>query len=270
MCVPMLDFGHSIQRNTLGGVGMKSLGRFFADSDPDDLSSHRHRQLIGYIGLTMPFLLYVIAGWRHVEGLSRWKLLSSISAYYYTGAVAAFAGVLVALALFLFSYRGYDNPDRRLDRIAAITAGIAAIGVTFFPTRAPENLPALSWWTPIIGVIHFVSATVLFGSFIFFSLVLFRKSNVKQRGSRPLEKRLRNIIFVICGLAMAACIVWAAIALVSGGPIFWPEALALEFFAISWLAKGRAEVTLVAGGRRVLYYGSHPRRLISLGKHSAD
>jgi hypothetical protein len=266
----MLDYGHSSQRNTLGGVSMKSPDRFFADSGSDDLSSHRHRQLIGYIGLTMPFLLYVIAGWRQVEGLSRWQLLSSISAYYYTGAVAAFAGVLVALALFLFSYRGYDNAYGRLDRIAAITAGIAAIGVSFFPTGAPKNLSALSWWTPIIGVIHFVSATVLFGSFIFFSLVLFRKSNVKQRGSRPLEKWLRNIIFVICGLAMVACIVWVVIASVSGGPIFWPEALALEFFAISWLAKGRAEVTLVAGGRRVLYYGSHPWRLISLGKHSAD
>jgi hypothetical protein len=266
----MLDYGHSSQRNTLGGGGMKSSNRFFADSGPDDLSSHRHRQLIGYIGLTMPFLLYVIAGWRHVEGLSRWKFLSSISAYYYTGAVAVFAGILVALALFLFSYRGYDNTDRRLDRMAAIAAGIAAIGVAFFPTRAPENLPALSWWTPIIGVIHFVSALILFGSFIFFSLFLFRKSNEKERGSRPLEKRLRNIIFVICGLAMAACIVWVLIALVFRGPIFWPEALALEFFAISWLAKGRAEITLVAGGRRVIYYGSHPWRLILLGKHSAD
>ena len=249
---------------------MKSLGRFFADSGPDDLSSHRYRMLIGYIGLTLPFLLYVIAGWRYVEGLSRWKLLSSISAYYYTGAVAVFVGVLVALAMFLFFYQGYDNPDRRLDRMAAITAGIAAIGVAFFPTRAPENLTGPSWWTPIVGVFHFLSAFVLFGSFIFFSLVLFRKSNVKNRGSRPREKRRRNTIFVICGLAMGACIVWLLIALILRRPIFWPEALALEFFAISWLAKARAEVTLVAGVRRFLYYGLHPRRLFSLGKHSAD
>src|SRR5262249_17860644 len=82
---------------------------------PDDLSDYLHRQLIGYIGLPLPFVLYLLAAGRSAPGKERWDLLDSISAYYYTGAVAAFVGLLVALALFLFSYRGYKNDHNRWD-----------------------------------------------------------------------------------------------------------------------------------------------------------
>ena len=46
--------------------------RLFPKSKPDDLSSYAHRQLIGYIGLLLPLLLYLIAGWRPVHGMPRW------------------------------------------------------------------------------------------------------------------------------------------------------------------------------------------------------
>lgn len=134
--------------------------KLFAVPEADDLSSNAHRQLIGYLGLIMPASFWLIAGWRPTEGLQPWKLLTSVSAYYYTGAVAAFAGILVALALFLFTYQGYDNAYRRRDRIAAIIAGVAAVLVASFPTGAPGDLKALSWWTPLIGVAHYFSPVV--------------------------------------------------------------------------------------------------------------
>jgi len=66
------------------------LGSLSALQERDDLSSHLHRQLIGWVALTLPFLLVIIAGWRPTAKLQRWDLLDSISAYYYTGALAAF------------------------------------------------------------------------------------------------------------------------------------------------------------------------------------
>ena len=244
-------------------ISDENVPKFFAIPETDDLSSNAHRQLIGYIGLIFPVLLWFIAGLRPAGELPPWKPLTSVSAYYYTGAVSAFAGMLVALALFLFSYRGYNNAYRRRDRIAAIIAGVSAILVAFFPTGAPDGFEALSWWTPVIGRIHHVSAVVLFGAFIFFSLFLFRRSKVKRGESLPRSKQLRNVIHLFCGVAMLACMVWAGIATVTKAPIFWPEALALEFFAVSWLAKGRADITAVATGRRTLYFGRHPRRLFT-------
>ena len=237
--------------------------KLFPTAEPDDLSSYALRQLIGWMGVVLPALLWLIAGWRPTEGLHRWDLLGSVSAYYYTGAVSAFVGMLIALALIFFSYRGYNNKYRRRDRSAAIIAGAAAALVAVFPTGAPSNLPEPLWWTPLTGRIHIISAVVLFGAFIFFSLFQFPKSKVKRGETIPREKRVRNWIYKFCGLAMVACMLWAGIALITDAPIFWPEALALEFFAVSWLVKGRAPFTAVAAGRRALHYGRHPGQLVS-------
>lgn len=229
----------------------------------NDLSTYAHRQLIGGIGLVLPALLWLIAGLRPTEGLHRWELLSSVSAYYYTGAVSAFVGMLIALALFLFSYHGYKNDYRWRDRLAAIIAGAASAMVAFFPAGAPSNLSVPSWWTPLTGTIHSISAVALFGAFIFFSLFQFPKSKVKRPESLTRDKRLRNWIYVSCGVGMVVCMLWAGSALLTGASIFWPEALALELFALSWLVKGRADWTAVAAARRTLHYGSHPGQLVS-------
>ena len=139
---------------------------------PDDLSGDAHRQLIGWIGLLLPALLVAITIER--DGLERWRNLESISAYYYTGALPVFVGMLVALALFLFTYRGFDNEHHKADRGVAIVAGAAALVVAFFPTAAPVGVPPLAWWTRSTGVIHHAAAVVLFVMFAVFALWLFR------------------------------------------------------------------------------------------------
>jgi hypothetical protein len=234
----------------------------FAASATDDLSSHRYRMFIGLLGLMMPVLLWVIAGLRPIEGFQRWELLSSVSAYYYSGAVVVFVGILVALGIFLVTYRGYDNEYNWLDRLAGAIAGVAAIGVAFFPTEAPPGMAKLPWWTPQTGAIHLICAVALFGAFIFFSAFLFPKSDVEKGETLPSSKRIRNFLYRLCGGAMLVCM--ALIFIIkkyTEKSIFWPEAIALEFFALSWLLKGRADWTLARAGRRTLHYGRHPGQL---------
>ncbi len=237
--------------------------KLFPTAEDDDLSSYALRQLIGGIGLVLPALLWLIAGLRPTEGLPRWDLLGSVSAYYYTGAISAFVGMLIALALIFFSYQGYNNEFRRRDRFAAIIAGAAAALVAVFPTGAPNNLPVPLWWTPLTETVHIISAVILFGTFIFTTLFQFPISEVNRGEILPQGKRARNWIYISCGVAMVVCMLWAGIAMITGTSIFWPEALALEFFALSWLVKGRAPYTAVAAGRRTLHYGRHPGQLVS-------
>lgn len=216
-----------------------------AASRPDDLSDNAHRQLIGYIGLVLPFLLILIAVIR--DGIERWRSLESISAYYYTGGVAAFVGMLVALALFLFTYRGYANNYNWADRWAAKTAAGASLVVAFFPTKAPVGVPALLWWTPTTGVLHHVAAIVLFAMFAIFALWLFR---LTADGEQPVaDKRRRNKLYLSCGIVIVVCIAWAGFNGLNGRPIFWPESIALIAFSLSWLVKGYALRTIVGTAR---------------------
>lgn len=213
----------------------------------DDLSGHAHRRLIGYIGLALPVILVVLAGLLPTEELPPWRILDSISAYYYTAASAAFVGMLVALALFLFTYRGYDNEYGWADRTAAVVAGFAALGVAFFPTDAPLDALAVSWWKPVMSYLHYGSAAVLFSMFAVFSLWLFRISKSSKPTSRG--KRLRNHVYLASGLIIIGSMIWALIAGVGQKSIFLPEAIALIAFAVSWLVKGRARER-IAGALR--------------------
>ncbi|HYY60401.1 MAG TPA: hypothetical protein VE756_03330 [Burkholderiales bacterium] len=210
---------------------------------PDDLSDDAHRRLIGWIGLLLPALLVVIAIER--DGLARWRSLESISAYYYTGAVAAFVGMLVALALFLFTYRGFDNEYHKADRGVAITAGVAALAVAFFPTAAPADVPPLAWWTRTTGVIHHVAAIVLFAMFAVFALWLFRL----RRDGKTETTGWRNKVYLACGAAIVACIAWAGYNGYAAREIFVPESIALVAFSFSWLVKGYAVETLLSNVR---------------------
>jgi hypothetical protein len=208
--------------------------------DDDDLSGHAHRQVIGYLGLALPVLLVQAERLRPNSSSDAW-IGDSISAYYWTGAVSLFAGLLAALSLFLLTYRGYANAYRRYDRGAAIVAGVAAALVAFFPTTPPPGV-RLPWWEPWIGILHAAAAVTLFSMFAVFSLWLFRKTE-PDRARTPdeeKEKQWRNRIFLLCGIGIVVSMAWALVAGNADQSIFWPESAALGFFAWSWLTKGRA------------------------------
>ena len=203
---------------------------------PDDKSNPLHRQLIGYIGLFLPVILIFMAVFR--DGVEQWRSLRSVSAYYYSGAVVAFVGMLVALSLFLFTYRGFRNKHYRAERVVSIIAAVAALVVAIFPTGAPEGVDPLSWWTPLSGILHLVFAILLFLLFAVFALFLF-PIKAREMKVRP-GKRRRNRVYYSCGIVILASIAWAGINGRLGKSIFWPESIALAAFAISWLVKGRA------------------------------
>jgi hypothetical protein len=245
---------HPLRRETMATLRITSLG---PSDRPDDLTGHLHRQLLGYIGLVLPLVLIVLVRWR--DSREVWDALDSVSAYYYTGAVAAFTGMLVAFALFLFTYKGYgraptaasgqENKPQIADRVCAVVAGVAALLVALFPTSAPDTtgITALTWVKPWVVRLHFFSAIVLFGTFAVFCLWLFRKT---AEGETPdAGKKWRNGIYTTCGLVIIACIGWGLYNGLTRESIFWPESVALFSFALSWLVKGYALRSAMAVAR---------------------
>ncbi len=213
-----------------------------------DMSQRLHRIIIGILGLFLPFLLPRVADWCPTDHLPSSVRLDSVSAYYYTGAVGLFVGVIFALSLFLMTYRGYKGVF--VDEGVGVVAGLAALGVVFFPTDPPDPVPKLPWWTETTGNIHYGSAIVLFVCFFLFSFWLFRKSNVPSRRNRPTEKNVRNDICLVCSIAIVGGLIWAYRAHGHHHPIFVPESLMIEAFAISWLTKGEVHREVVAYAKR--------------------
>lgn len=201
------------------------------------------RKLIGIFSLSLPIVL--IIGSLIFSNCN--QILSSISEYYHSNMRDVFVGILCAISLFLFSYKGYDIKDF----IATKLASILALGIAFFPTtvelQSTSCIIQPIHENHIFGIIHLVSAALFFILLAYMSLFLFTKSN-KTKSDISIEKKIRNIIYRVCGIIMIICIIIIAIITMlpknsninKYSPVFWLETIALFAFGISWLIKGKS------------------------------
>ena len=225
---------------------------------------------VGLIALLLPVVLWLGAFW---APLCR---QASISHYYY---MPFLGSVLVAamgfISIFMWNYPGHTRSDRIAARIGSLGAIVLAIFPAFgdgcaetaylsrpLATVLVEDGPRYSaealdfgytfggWLTT--RALHWGGAAALFGVLTWFCLWSFRRDNgegVMGRGETArmtASKRLRNRIYLGCGLVMAAMFV--ALPLAGGNPdgetglfpvTFLLEAIALAAFGVSWLVKGR-------------------------------
>ncbi|TCO54875.1 DUF998 domain-containing protein [Actinocrispum wychmicini] len=190
------------------------------------------RRAIGLIGMALPVVL--IAGVYAISG----DLLTSISGYYYSDLRNVFVGSMCAIGVFLICYRGLDPLEDALSWVA----GAAALGVAVFPTRPADSPTALD---KAFGYVHLASAAVFFLTLAAFCLFLFPR-NEKDPLPDPARKRVRNRVYLACGVAILACMVLTAVfgwlleaQMRSARPVLWLEAIAVFAFGVSWLVKGQ-------------------------------
>jgi D-alanyl-lipoteichoic acid acyltransferase DltB (MBOAT superfamily) len=212
------------------------------------------RKGVGYIGFLLPFVLPIGKILFQGPGLE-----GSMSAYFYTVTGGVFVGSLCAIGVFLISYR-----YKKWDIIASIIAGISAIMVALFPTT-PAGTPTPT--QQAIGTVHLMSAGLFFLTLALISILLFTKTNpglmlkpekpvdylamlvktrIKPEFSLNPRKKLRNIIYRVCGWIILLCIAGMLIVGIKSikeqiqqyNPVFWLESLAVFAFGTSWLVKG--------------------------------
>lgn len=220
---------------------------------PEIISYKTMRLIIGVLAIALPFSL--LAGSFLVGGCGR--VLGSISAYYHTRMRDLFVGVLCAVSLFLFSYKGYDLEDFLLCKFASLYA----LGIAFCPTLVKnESLACMvqpMYTNDIVSGFHYFFAAGFFSIIACISLCVFTKTHpdpvadgeaVAARPPMTDMKKNRNKVYVGCGIAIMACLVliplydfvlrkWLPLPC---SPIFWLETLALVSFGASWLVKGGA------------------------------
>jgi hypothetical protein len=210
------------------------------------------RRTVGWIAILLPFSLLagVIVLGSAVPG--------SVSGYYYSPMRNVLVAALCVLGVFLISYNGYD----RLDSAITNVAGVAAIGVAFFPTSSPSFRPA---W---VGHVHPIFAGVALTSQALMALLFTRtgsdagrgwKQDLRRmglallfrysvpQGPQRARKMIRNRIYSGCAWAILVGVVlalaqnfWPASVQQVAHWLYWFETLAIMSFGFSWLVKGGA------------------------------
>lgn len=191
------------------------------------VDTKRLRVMIGVLGLLLPWLVALIT-------LS-WP--GSISETYYSYfATGTFMIVLGSASLLLVCYDGYSKADD----ITATIAGCFGIGICIFPMTYALNpdmktgvfhLPS-----DISNIFHSASAFIFFGVLAFMSFFLFTKTS----GEMTKQKKIKNIIYRVCGVGMIGSFLLMLLNLFSWAPynLTWiVEAIALFFFGVSWIVK---------------------------------
>jgi hypothetical protein len=198
-----------------------------------------YRTAIGVLGVTLPPILILSSL------VSNRELESSISAYYHTPMRDWFVGTLWVIGVFLFFYQYRPHrPDKAQSRWSQIRsgvadswlgkiAGVAAVMVALLPTTAPAESPARP---PTIGLLHGVSAAVLFICLSLFPLLLFSQSRKRGRIYRLYGIVMLGLLALIVAYAFAPESIRLAIA--PWRPVLVLEALLIAVFGVSWFDKG--------------------------------
>lgn len=232
------------------------------------ISYHSLRQLIGVLGILLPFLCWgVNALVNHLNLLNNPVLVdecqttvyvagadlkSSISHFYYTTAGPLFTGILITVAIFLFCYTGYkrnETEDRfawLTDRLISSFAACFALGIVAFPTDSSQKITDnihIFVTSSLVGKLHLSFAALFFLSMAIMSIINFRR----QPG-KVLLTNARGKLFLICGWGIVACIIILAVYNLIPGDNGWLwgrfvyilEVVMLLFFGIAWLVKGKS------------------------------
>ncbi len=232
-------------KNQEEAILQKTLNLDFTEQDSIGVSSLTTAQrTIGIIGMLLPVLL---VGFLYLDTCYT-GTLESISHYYYTRVNSILFLVVGFLAFFLLIYKGKEPIDFYL----SVAAAIGALSLLLFPTGnvSAEFLGIKDLVVTKLSeskgreIFHYCSAGLFFLSLAAMSLFVFTRSS-HPPAMRTRNKKIRNMIYTICGIVMIASLLVILVSWLTGygkssgfdSLTFWMEVVAVEFFGLSWLTK---------------------------------
>jgi hypothetical protein len=209
------------------------------------------RTVVGFIGILLPLVFiigeaYLLRGGVHVRG--------SISAYYHSSMRDLFVAGLSVTGFLLATYMAGQTRTR--DFWLSLVAGVAVLGVVFFPTSRPGltndaprcgTTPMPDGCSPVqqqlgetpTATAHFVCAVVFILSLAAIAF-LFAYRERKWNGSAAMW-----LIQKICGWVIIGAVVWAVVGELIDAtvweltPLYLGEVVSVWAFGVSWLLTGR-------------------------------
>lgn len=185
------------------------------------INTIRLRIVLGVLAILLPWIVALLNG----------GFPASISATYYVAeCITPFMGILISSSVILMCYKGYDWQD---DLILSLS-GLMGLGICLFPTYKSGMDYVGTFHTPVetSSALHNICAILFFVLLAYNSFFLFTKGD----GQPTKKKKIRNIIYRICGVGMLAS--FALLLLPDFHIKVWlVETIALFFFGLSFLTK---------------------------------
>lgn len=200
-----------------------------------DLWQKRIRNYAGLLGALLPWISFIgacIVDAVTPLGHGFWYDMSISATYYVTPALA---GILTTASVVLMCYDGYALQDN----LVTTLSGVFGIMIVIFPCKcsiAPEYTGFFQLSENTSNIIHCTAAVIFFCLLAYNDLFLF----TKHEEVPTKQKKIRNIIYRVCGIGMLCAMVLMPLPFHFPGKTWWVETIALTFFGISWLVKGNA------------------------------
>lgn len=200
-----------------------------------DLWQKRIRNYAGLLGALLPWISLIgalIVDAVTPLGNGFWNDLSISATYYVTPALV---GILTTASVVLMCYDGYDFQDN----LVTTLSGVFGIMIVIFPCKcsiAPVNTGFFQLPKDVSNIVHCTAAVIFFCLLAYNALFLF----TKHEEVPTKQKKIRNIIYRVCGIGMLAAMVLMPLPISFHAKTWWVEMIALTFFGISWLVKGNA------------------------------
>jgi hypothetical protein len=198
------------------------------------------RQWIGILGM-------LLAGVCVIGGLvfANTEILPSISMYYHSNMRDVFVGLLIAVGMFLLTYKGYDKKDHKI----MLITGFSALMIPLFPcTNIFDDVSPVGFMNlnpNVSNFLHLLFAGLFFVLLAYNSYFMFTRTN-PLTAMTP-NKIKRNKIYRISGITIFVCIILLVLSYVIMGEVrdqykivLVLEQIMLVAFGISWLVKGEA------------------------------
>ena len=185
------------------------------------INTVRLRVVLGSLAIALPWIVALLN-----RGIP-----NSISATYYSDAcITPFMIILGAASVLLMCYQGYDI----IDDIVLCCSGLFGLFICFFPTYCSwlDRVGTFQIPTATSYLIHNISAIIFFCLLSYNSFFLFTKGD----GNPTKKKKIRNIIYRICGVGMVSAFLLMLLPRFSI-QIWLVETIALFFFGLSFLTK---------------------------------
>lgn len=185
------------------------------------INTVRLRVVLGVLAIALPWIVALLN-----RGIPR-----SISATYYVPeCITPFMGILISSAVILMCYKGYDLQDD----IILTLSGIMGLGICLFPTATNQFDYVGTFHIPVAtsSTLHNIFAIIFFALLSYNSFFLFTKGS----DTPTKNKKIRNIIYRVCGVGMIASFSIMLLPYFSI-KIWLVETIALSFFGLSFLTK---------------------------------